>query len=339
MALHQQLAALAGAGIDHLAIEASSHGLDQYRLDGVELAAAAFTNLSRDHLDYHHDMAGYLAAKLRLFEALLPTGATAVLNADAPELPRLEQVCRGAGQRILTYGRGGDDLRLVAQTPTPAGQRLGLVAAGREHAVDLPLAGAFQAHNALAALGLVIACHGAGGGGDDLTNAAIAALAHLTGVHGRLERVALHHNGAPVYVDYAHTPDALATVLSALRPHVAGALVVVFGAGGDRDPGKRPLMGAVCARLADRAIVTDDNPRGEDAAAIRAAILAACPAATEIGDRAQAIAAGVAGLAADDTLVIAGKGHEPGQIVGDQVLEFDDATVARAAVAALEPRP
>ena len=334
VALHRQLAALADAGVDHLAIEASSHGLDQCRLDGVELTAAVFTNLSRDHLDYHRDMAGYLAAKQRLFATLLPAGATAVLNADAPEFAQLARICRNAGQRILGYGRAGAELRLDAQTPTAAGQRLRLTAAGTPHTVTLPLVGGFQAHNALAALGLVIAA------ADDVDRAAaIAALSGLSGVRGRLERIAGHPAGAAIFVDYAHTPDALETVLRAVRPHVGGRLVVVFGAGGDRDPGKRPLMGAVCARLADRAIVTDDNPRTEDAATIRAAIMAACPGATEIGDRAAAIDAGIDTLAADDALIVAGKGHEPGQIVGDRVLDFDDATVARAAIRARGGQP
>ena len=326
--LHRTLAELARAGIEHAAIEASSHGLDQFRLDGVRLSAAAFTNLGRDHLDYHRDMAAYLAAKRRLFEALLPPAAPAVLNADAPEFDSLRAVCRDAGNEVVSYGRAGASLRLEDVTPLPGGQRLVFTLDGRSYDTRLPLVGGFQAMNALAALALVTAT-GADAG------RAVDALAHLAGARGRLELAAHHPGGGAIYVDFAHTPDALEAVLGALRPHVAGSLTVVFGAGGDRDAGKRPLMGEAVSRLADRAIVTDDNPRTEDAAAIRAQILAACPTATEIGDRRAAIEAAIAGLAPDDTLLIAGKGHEQGQIVGAQTLPFDDAQVARQAVAAL----
>ncbi len=325
--LHHDLASLAKAGVDHLAIEASSHGLDQYRLDGVRFRAAAFTNLGRDHLDYHGDREHYLAAKMRLFDTLLPADGTAVLNADIAEFDLLRERCKAAGVEMRSYGRRTSDLRLDDVAPLAGGQRLCLTINGRSFETRLPLVGSFQAYNALAALGLVIAC----GGDADET---VAALCHLKGVRGRLECVAQHPNGAPIYVDYAHTADALETVLTAIRPHVRGQLAVVFGAGGDRDPGKRPLMGAACARLADRCIVTDDNPRGEDPALIRKAVLAACPGALEIGARDEAIRRGIADLAPDDVLVIAGKGHETGQIVGDQVLPFDDAAVARAAVQA-----
>ncbi|MGH6960556.1 MAG: Mur ligase family protein, partial [Dongiaceae bacterium] len=328
VALHRQLAALAADGIDHLAMEASSHGLEQYRLDGVRVSLAAFTNLTRDHLDYHGTMAAYLAAKQRLFEALLAADGTAVLNADAPEFTALAAACRSRGQRVLGYGRAGADLRLIEAVPDAGGQRLTIELLGRRHAIRFPVAGSFQAMNLLAALGLVI-------GGGENAEAALAAAETLSGVRGRIELVARHPNGAAIYVDYAHTPDALETVLTALRPHAGGRLVIVFGAGGDRDRGKRPQMGAVCERLADRAIVTDDNPRSEDPAAIRAEIMAACRRATEIGDRATAIRTAIAELAANDLLVIAGKGHESGQIVGKTTLPFDDATVAREAVAAL----
>jgi UDP-N-acetylmuramyl-tripeptide synthetase/UDP-N-acetylmuramoyl-tripeptide--D-alanyl-D-alanine ligase len=328
--LHRQLAELAEGGIDHLAMEASSHGLDQFRLDGVRVTAAAFTNLARDHLDYHPTMAEYLAAKQRLFETLLIDGGTAVLNADAPEFVSLVALCHHRGLRVIGYGRKASDIRLERAAPTAIGQRLTIAMFGKRHELDFPLAGEFQAMNALAALGLVI------GGGED-GEAALKTLRKLTGVRGRLERVAVHPNGAAIYVDYAHKPGALETVLQTLRPHTSGKLIVVFGCGGDRDRGKRPQMGEIAERLADRVIVTDDNPRSEAPAAIRAAILAACRKATEIGDRAEAIRSAIAGLAAGDVLVIAGKGHETYQIVGDRTLPFDDAAIARDALATLAP--
>ncbi|MBB4286646.1 UDP-N-acetylmuramoyl-L-alanyl-D-glutamate--2,6-diaminopimelate ligase [Roseospira goensis] len=330
--LHQVLAEMAAAGCDHLAMEASSHGLDQCRLDGVRLAAAAFTNLSHDHLDYHGTMDAYRAAKARLFAEVMPAGGVAVLNADAPETPALADLCRGRGHRVLRYGCAADaDLRLDAAAPTPDGQDLRLTVLGQPYGVRLALAGGFQALNALAALGLVLAT---GAAPDAAPDAAVAALETLTGVPGRMQKVATLDQGAVVYVDYAHTPDSLETVLAALRPHAAGRLVCVFGCGGDRDRTKRPVMGAIAARCADIAICTDDNPRTEDPAAIRAAVLAACPGGLEIGDRAAAIRAGVDMLGPGDVLLVAGKGHEPGQIVGDRVLPFDDAEQVRAAVAA-----
>jgi UDP-N-acetylmuramoyl-L-alanyl-D-glutamate--2,6-diaminopimelate ligase len=334
--LHAELAALKRAGIEHLAIEASSHGLDQFRLDGIDIAAAGFTNLSRDHLDYHPDMAAYFAAKLRLFDEVMPAGRAAVLNADVPEFDALVAVAKRRRHRVIAYGRNGAELRLEALQEGATGQDLTLSAFGARMAVRLPLAGAFQAHNALCAAGLAIAC--------GATPArAVAALAELSVVPGRIELVATHHSGAPVYVDYAHKPDALRTILETLRPLTRGRLVVVFGAGGDRDPGKRPQMGEIACRLADRVIVTDDNPRSENPAAIRRAILAGCPArdagkVLEIGDRARAIAAAIDGLRAGDVLVIAGKGHEQGQTVGDTVLPFNDAEEARVVVAALARR-
>jgi UDP-N-acetylmuramoyl-L-alanyl-D-glutamate--2,6-diaminopimelate ligase len=327
--LHDTLARLARLGVTHACMEASSHGLDQYRLDGVRLKAAAFTNLTRDHLDYHAGMEAYLAAKLRLFTEVLPAGATAVLNADAEYADRFAAACRTRGIRVLRYGRTGAELRLIEARPAPHGQVLDLDVMGRRATVALPLAGTFQAYNALAALGLALAT-----GLDQ--GAALDGLERLDGVPGRLQKVAERANGAAVYVDYAHTPDALETVLQALKPHASGKLAVVFGCGGDRDPGKRPQMGAIAARLADRAIVTDDNPRGEEPAAIRRAIMAACPGATEIGDRRAAIRTAVAALNAGDLLVLAGKGHESGQIVGATVLPFDDAEEAQAAVALAE---
>ena len=328
VALHRTLADIAAAGVDHLAIEASSHGLDQCRVDGVRVQAAAFTNLSRDHLDYHPDVAAYLAAKLRLFDRVMAPGGVAVLNVDAPEIGRLREVCRARRHRVVTYGRGPGDLRLIAAVAADGGQRLTVEADGRRSETAFPLPAGFQALNALCAVGLANAT------GVPLDEA-LAALPALAGVPGRIELVGRHPSSAPVYVDYAHTPDALDAVLGALRPHASGRLVVVFGCGGDRDRGKRPVMGRIAARRADRVIVTDDNPRTEDPAAIRREVLAGCGEAIEIGDRGEAIGAAVAGLARGDVLVIAGKGHEPGQIVGDRVIRFDDREVARAAIAAL----
>ncbi|BAE52647.1 UDP-N-acetylmuramoyl-L-alanyl-D-glutamate--2,6-diaminopimelate ligase [Paramagnetospirillum magneticum] len=323
--LHADLARLAEMGVTHACMEASSHGLDQHRLDGVRLMAAAFTNLTRDHLDYHADMNAYAEAKLRLFAEVLPEGATAVINADSDLAPRAVELCAKRGITVLGFGRTARDLRLIEARPTAAGQELDLEIMGRAVTIRLPLAGRFQADNALAALGLALAC-----GADPV--AALEALGHLDGVPGRLQQVASRANGAPIYVDYAHTPDALETVLKALRPHAARRLVAVFGCGGDRDAGKRPLMGAIGCRLADAMIVTDDNPRSEDPAAIRAAVRGACPAGIEIADRRGAIRAAVSGLQKGDVLVIAGKGHEQGQIVGASVLPFDDAAEARDAV-------
>ncbi len=331
-ALHATLAALADSGIDHACMEASSHGLSQYRLDGVRLQAAAFTNLSRDHLDYHSTMGEYGRAKLRLFTEVLPQGGSAVVNADSDIAEQVVSAAATRGQAVLTFGRMGRTFKLVAVTPAEHGQLLSLEVLGRPATVRLPLAGGFQASNALAALGLAVAC-----GAD--AQAATAALEHLAGIPGRLQKVAERGSGAAIYVDYAHTPDALETVLKALRPHAAGRLVVVFGCGGDRDPGKRPQMGAIAQRLADVAYVTDDNPRSEDPRTIRRAILAACPGAIEIGDRGRAIREAIWDLRRGDVLVLAGKGHERGQIVGGTVLPFDDGDEARHAVAEMDGRP
>jgi UDP-N-acetylmuramoyl-L-alanyl-D-glutamate--2,6-diaminopimelate ligase len=321
VALHATLAELAGQGVRCLAMEASSHGLDQHRLDGVRISAGGFTHFGRDHLDYPGSLDAYLAAKLRLFTAVVADGAAAVINADDPAYEQVLAAARGRGLRVLSYGHDGRELRICGLKPVDDGQRLDLEVLGRRVAVDLPLAGAFQASKALCAAGLAIAT-----GSDPDT--VIAALATLQPVRGRLERVA-RLRGASIYVDYAHTPDALAVVLTALRPQTRRRLVVVFGCGGDRDAGKRPEMGRIAAALADLAIVTDDNPRSENPADIRCAVLEACPGAWEIGDRADAIAAAIAGLADGDVLLVAGKGHETGQIVGGQVLPFDDAEVIR----------
>jgi len=334
--LHADLAALAHAGVTRAAMEASSHGLDQYRLDGVRLNAAGFTSFGRDHLDYHATTDSYLAAKVRLFAEVLQPGGAAVLNADIPEYVLLRDAAESAGHPVLSYGRAGRDLKILQRTPTPTGQSVKLSLFGAEFAIDFPLAGEFQLMNALCALGLVIASETAHLAAVDPARFA-AGLEKLTGVRGRLERVATLPNGASIYVDYAHKPDALVAVLEALRPHTAGRLVIAFGCGGDRDPGKRPIMGEIATRLADRVIVTDDNPRTEKPAAIRAAVMAGAPGAIEIGDRAEAIAAGIRDLKAGDIFVVAGKGHEQGQIVGKTVRPFDDADVVRTAVAEIYP--
>ena len=321
--LHRILTDLARDGVDRAVMEASSHGLDQYRLDGVRITAAAFTNLTQDHLDYHGTMAAYFAAKSRLFEQLLAPGGVAVLNADVPEFSSLAATARGAGHPILDFGAEGRALRLVSRRATSTAQILELDVLGRHRIAELPLVGSFQAMNALAALGLAIAT-------DIAPDQAIEALSHLAGVRGRVEKVAELANGAAVFVDYAHTPDGLDKVLTALRSHAANRLICVFGAGGDRDPSKRPTMGAIVADLADLAIVTDDNPRSEDPAAIRAAIRGACAQALEIGDRALAIETALGLAGAGDVVVIAGKGHEQGQTIAGVVHPFDDAAVARA---------
>jgi len=324
VALHRSLEALAGDGVTHLAIEASSHGLDQYRLDGLRIAAGAFTNITRDHLDYHASFEAYFAAKLRLFEALLAPGAAAVIDVDHEHADAVVAAAQTRGLAIMTIGRNGAGIRLAAAAIDGFSQMLRLKHRGREFEVRLPLVGEFQIENALTAAGLAIST------GSDPA-AVFAALEHLAGAKGRLE-LAGTSRGAPIFVDYAHKPDALAKALEALRPYAAGRLAVVFGAGGDRDRGKRPLMGAVAAAKADRVIVTDDNPRGEEPAAIRAAILAAAPGAAEIGDRRAAIRAAIAELRAGDVLLIAGKGHETGQIIGDRVVPFSDHEAVAAAL-------
>ncbi|MGF1623892.1 MAG: UDP-N-acetylmuramoyl-L-alanyl-D-glutamate--2,6-diaminopimelate ligase [Alphaproteobacteria bacterium] len=324
--LHHRLAGLVETNrITHLAMEASSHGLDQYRMDGVRFAAAAFTNLAHDHLDYHPTMAAYLAAKARLFAELLPAGGSAVLNADVPEFAALREICAGRGHRLLDFGRNGQAIRLIDLQPVSGGQRTTLEVLGACYRVTIPLVGSFQVENAMAALGLVLAS-----GAEPVS--AVVALERLAGVPGRLEPVG-RINGAEVIVDYAHKPEALQAALQALRAHAPGRLIVVFGCGGDRDTVKRPMMGAIAARLADLPIVTDDNPRTEEPAAIRASIVAACPDATEIGDRADAITTAIELAAPGDLVLIAGKGHETGQTAKGVTRPFDDRLVARQAIA------
>jgi UDP-N-acetylmuramoyl-L-alanyl-D-glutamate--2,6-diaminopimelate ligase len=328
------LAKVAERGVTHFAMEASSHGVDQRRLDGVRLKAAGFLNLTQDHLDYHGTMGAYRAAKLRLFETLLPRGGTAVLNADSDAYAAFAAAAVEAGQQVFSVGEAGQGLRLTARALLADGQRLTIEADGRTYDVKLPLAGGFQASNALVATGL---CLAAGLSLDE----ALAGLEALEGAPGRLQRVGAGPRGGEAYVDYAHTPDGLETVLNALRPHVHGKLIVVFGAGGDRDRGKRPLMGRIAADLADVAIVTDDNPRSETPALIRAEVMAGAlnsekkGGAREIGDRREAIRAAAAMLGDGDLLVVAGKGHEQGQIVGDVVHPFDDVTETQAALEAV----
>lgn len=322
--LHALLSRLADRGVERLAMEASSHGLDQFRLDGVRVAAAAFTNISRDHLDYHGSMTAYLAAKLRLFGELVSGDGVAVVCADVDGAADVMAVASERHLRCLTYGRTGSDLRLVDLRPHGGGQTLALCINGMERQVYLPLVGSFQALNALAAIGLALAT---GSSVDEL----LPSLETLQAVPGRLERVA-DVRGASVYVDYAHTPDALAVVLKSLREQTPGRLVVVFGCGGDRDPGKRPEMGRIVAQYADIAVVTDDNPRSEPPAAIRREVLVGCPGAREIGDRTDAIAEAISLLRPGDVAVVAGKGHESGQIVGGRILPFNDADVIRDVV-------
>jgi len=323
--LHRTLAELANAGVTHLALEASSHGLDQYRLDGVRIAAGAFTNLSRDHLDYHPTMEAYLAAKLRLFKELLQPGGAAVIDVDDCYAGQVVEAAKQRGLRVMSVGAQGDDIKLVGGAIDGFAQVITFGHGGKTYKVKLPLVGAFQAQNAAVAAGLAIATGAQ-------PAAVFAALEKLTGAKGRLEHAGTK-SGAPIFIDYAHKPDALAKALGALRPYVSGKLVVVFGAGGDRDAGKRPIMGRIAAENADRVIVTDDNPRSEQASAIRAAILAAAPGAVEIGDRAEAIRAAIAALNKGDVLLVAGKGHEVGQIIGDRTVPFSDHEAVAAALA------
>lgn len=322
--LHRTLAQLAAEGTTHLAMEASSHGLDQHRLDGVRIKAAAFTNLGRDHMDYHPTVAHYFAAKMRLFTELLPPGAPAVINRDGAFAAEAEAVARRSGRRVITVGRSGEDIALKDLRAAGFAQRLTLSHLGGATTVDLPLVGAYQVENALVAAGLALAL-------GEPTDRVLRALAGLEGVQGRLEIVGRRNGGLGV-VDYAHKPEALAAALDACRPFATGRLICVFGCGGDRDKGKRPIMGAIAAEKADVVIVTDDNPRTEKAAAIRAEILAGAASAREIGDRAEAIRAAVALMQPGDVVVVAGKGHETGQIVGDTVLPFSDHEVLAEAM-------
>jgi len=329
IALHRQLDEIARDGVTHLAFEASSHGLDQYRLDGVRIAAGGFTNLSRDHMDYHPTVAHYLAAKLRLFRDLVPPGGAAVISADHDCSAEAIEAATSRRLRVMAVGRngdgGGEGIRLVDAEVEGFSQKLVIEHRGKTYSISLPLVGAFQIENALVAAGLAI------GTGSDAAGV-FASLEHLEGAKGRLELVG-ERNGAPIFVDYAHKPDALAKALQALRPYAQRKLIVVFGAGGDRDAGKRPIMGAIAAENADRVIITDDNPRSEKPEAIRAAILAAAQGAKEIGNRTAAIRAAIEELEPGDALLIAGKGHETGQIVGGEVLPFSDHEAVAAALA------
>ncbi|PSJ63670.1 UDP-N-acetylmuramoyl-L-alanyl-D-glutamate--2,6-diaminopimelate ligase [Pseudaminobacter soli (ex Li et al. 2025)] len=323
--LHRLLAELADAGVTHASMEASSHGLDQRRLDGVRLAAGAFTNLGRDHMDYHPTVEEYHRAKLRLFNTLLPKGAPAVVFADDEWSEPTVKAARAAGLNVLTVGRHGDFLQLKRVEHERFRQRAEIEVGGVIYEIDLPLAGDFQIYNALVAAGLAIAT-------GTPADKALPALEKLKGAPGRLDLVGTTHEGAPVYVDYAHKPDALENVLASVRPFTTGRVIVVFGCGGDRDRGKRPIMGEIATRLADVAIVTDDNPRSEVPETIRSAIMAAAPGAIEIGDRRQAIREAVAMMHAGDTLIIAGKGHEEGQTVGSETLPFSDHEEVRNAL-------
>lgn len=328
--LQKLLAAAAAGGVTHAAMEASSHGIDQRRLDGVRLRAAGFTNLTQDHLDYHGTMAAYFEAKAQLFTRLLPDDGVAVVNLDGAKGSEMAELALSRGLRVLTVGKGqGADLQIAAARPDATGQEVRYLWQGRAFQTRLALIGAFQAENVAVAAGLAIAA-------GDAPEAVLGVLPRLTGVRGRMQLAATRRNGAAVYVDYAHTPDALETALKALRPHVMGRIVVVFGAGGDRDRTKRPLMGEAARNNADVLYVTDDNPRTEEPASIRASILAACPEAHEVGDRAEAILRAVDALLPGDALLIAGKGHESGQVIGTDVYPFDDVEQASVAVAALD---
>jgi UDP-N-acetylmuramoyl-L-alanyl-D-glutamate--2,6-diaminopimelate ligase len=316
------MAGLKRMGIDSVAYEASSHGLHQHRCEGVPLDAAAFTNFSRDHLDYHDTMDAYFEAKMRLFEELLPADKPAVVWTDDPKSGDVIERAIRRGHKLLTVGRKGETIRLVDQTPSPLGQTLMLEHNDKPYRLALPLIGAYQASNVLTAAGLVLATGGS-------WDANFSAMQRVAPVRGRLERAVISRAGVPVYIDYAHTPDALEAAIAALKPHVEGRLIIVFGAGGDRDQGKRPDMGAVAVRMSDVVIVTDDNPRSEDPAKIRADIMAGAAGATEVAGRREAIAEAIRIARAGDIVLVAGKGHETGQIIGDRVLPFDDALVAR----------
>ncbi|WP_419741347.1 UDP-N-acetylmuramoyl-L-alanyl-D-glutamate--2,6-diaminopimelate ligase [Ruegeria sp.] len=329
--LHRCLSEAAENGVTHAAMEASSHGLEQRRLDGVHLAAAGFSNFTQDHLDYHETFDAYFAAKMGLFDRVLPQDGTAVINLSDPKGAQVRKIAEARGQSVLTVGLGEADLCLMNQRFDSTGQDLRFSWQGKTFQTRLNLIGGFQAENILLACGLVIAA------GDD-PERVFETLPHLTTVRGRMQLAATRDNGAAVFVDYAHTPDAVATALKALRPHVMGRLIAIVGAGGDRDATKRPLMGKAAANHADIVFVTDDNPRSEDPASIRAAVMDGAPEATEVGDRAEAILRGIDALQPGDALLIAGKGHETGQIVGDQVLPFDDVEQASISVAALDGR-
>ena len=325
VALHKTLSELTDEGVTHAAMEASSHGLDQYRLDAVKVTASGFTNLTQDHFDYHADAEDYFMAKARLFTELTPKGAPVVINTNDEYGQRLVGMCAARGQEVMQVGWTGQDIRIDEVMPRASSQIVTLVIRAERHKIELPLAGEFQVLNAVSALGLALVT----GVEKDV---ALKALENLHGVAGRMERAGQTKDGAPVFVDFAHTEDGLDKLLRSVRPHTMGKIIVAFGCGGDRDPDKRAKMGKVAAKLADDVIVTDDNPRTENAATIRKTVLAGCPDATEIGDRASAIREGIQRLGPQDCLVIAGKGHEQGQIVGDKVIPFSDVEQVKLAL-------
>ena len=327
--IHKALSELCDRGVDHVVFEASSHGLDQRRLDGLNISAAAFTNLTHDHLDYHHTEQEYFNAKKRLFSEVLKPSKTAVLNIDSPLVRDVQKICEAKGHKIITVGHEDGDIRLLSQRTSSTGQEITVSYQQEIYDISLPLVGHFQAVNALMAVGLVIGC-----GGN--AHKAFMALSYLRPVRGRMEQAGRHPSGARVYVDYAHTPDALETVLRALKPHAKGKLRVVFGCGGDRDKTKRKIMGEIAEKLADKIYVTDDNPRSEIPQDIRNEILKGCPDAIDAGDRAAAIDLAVSEMGQGDILLVAGKGHEQGQTIGDNIFDFDDVSVVRTAIAALE---
>ncbi len=325
VALHKTLSELTAEGVTHAAMEASSHGLDQYRLDGVKVTASGFTNLTQDHFDYHTDAEDYFLAKARLFTELTPRDAPVVINTNDEYGQRLVQMCQERGQKVMQVGWSGQDIRIDEVMPRAASQIVTLVVKGERHKIELPLAGEFQVLNAISALGLAMVT-------GVMKDVALEALENLNGVAGRMERAGQTKDGAPVFVDFAHTEDGLDKLLRSVRPHTMGKIIIAFGCGGDRDPDKRPKMGRVAAKLADDVIVTDDNPRTEDAALVRKAVLQGCPDAAEIGDRAAAIREGIKRLGPQDCLVIAGKGHEQGQIVGTEVIPFSDVEQVKLAL-------
>lgn len=333
VSLQAELADLAAVKVTHLVMEASSIGLHQHRLDGVQLKAAAYTNLSWDHIDYHADMDNYFEAKARLFAEVLDKSGTAILNADTPEFGKLKKLTENHGCHMISYGHGGEDIKIISAQPTPGGKELKLEVFGKPYEVQFPIVGAFQMMNALCAFGIVIA---EAPDDQEAVDFYAQALSKLQGPPGRLQLVPGHAKDAAVYVDYAHTPDALKNVLEALRPHTTGKLVCVFGCGGDRDRSKRPAMGEIASKLADTVIVTDDNPRSENPESIRKEILKAAAGAKEIGNRREAIQEAVKNLGKGDVLVIAGKGHEQGQIFEDHTEPFDDVTEAAKAIRELK---
>ena len=325
VALHKTLSDLSGEGVTHAAMEASSHGLDQCRLDAVKITASGFSNLTQDHFDYHADAEDYFQAKARLFMELTPINAPVVINVNDEYGQRLVDMCNARGQSVLQVGWSGQDIRIDEVMPRASSQIIDLVVHGKRHKIELPLAGEFQVLNAVAALGLAMVT------GVE-TDKALEALEHLTGVAGRMERAGRTKGGAPIFVDFAHTEDGLDKLLRSVRPHTRGKIIIAFGCGGDRDPDKRAKMGAAAAKLADEVIVTDDNPRTEMPELIRKAVLVGCPGAVEIGDRALAIREGIKNLGPNDCLVIAGKGHEQGQIVGTKVIPFSDVDQVKLAL-------